>query len=179
MKLARKKKIRLVASLVLAQHLWFTSEHSTITKSRCLQPNFRITLMSTMMSCMLIQNSNHWALPCILWGKLKIEMPTCPKRYPFSATIDGVRNFPLTDDHFCQLLNKLQIMHANGLVHRDMRLTNIILLDEGKTAKFCDFGSVCESKSKQIYNGSRETASQSILFQRCQSGDRKDLYPNF
>lgn len=46
-------------------------------------------------------------------------------------------------DIFIQVIDGLKYLHSQGIVHRDVKLENILLFDEGNTAKICDFGSCC------------------------------------
>lgn len=108
----------------------------------------------------------HDICPTLYGSDTTLKCLLVQKGIPVKATIDGVRHSTLNKKHFRQLLNHLKAVHSLGYVHRDVRLTNIILLDDGKIAKFCDFGSVCEKNKLKPYNGSRETASQDIILQR-------------
>jgi serine/threonine protein kinase len=96
----------------------------------------------------------------------------------------GVRAKPkspysLSKDHFRQLLNQLKIIHSHGLVHTDVRLSNIILVEEGNSVKFCDFGSVQKRDryGRVFYIGSRETASQNILIRKIWHIQRTSKFP--
>ncbi|XP_077972115.1 uncharacterized protein LOC120346998 isoform X2 [Styela clava] len=59
----------------------------------------------------------------------------CIQEYFFSEEM--ARNF------FVQIVNGVKYLHGKGVAHRDLKLENIILGEDG-TIKLCDFGLACE-----------------------------------
>lgn len=64
-------------------------------------------------------------------------------------------------EHFHQLLDRLSKFHSLGYVHRDVRLSNILISDE-RGALLSDFGFAIPQDICVRYSGSQETASQRI-----------------
>lgn len=86
-----------------------------------------------------------------------------PLGVPVFPTIDtkaGKRNL-LTSVHFAGLLKDLCAIHTAGLVHRDIRLANIVMV--GEAAKLIDFGYATTPTSSMQLVGTLVTASQAIL----------------
>ncbi len=52
--------------------------------------------------------------------------------------------FPLEKDqalfYFWQVLKGVHFLHTNGILHLDIKGSNILVFDEGRTLKICDFG---------------------------------------
>ena len=42
--------------------------------------------------------------------------------------------------YFWQLLEGVNFLHKNGILHLDIKGLNVLLFDEGRTLKICDFG---------------------------------------
>lgn len=42
--------------------------------------------------------------------------------------------------YFWQLLNGVHFLHNNGILHLDIKGANVLVFDEGRTLKICDFG---------------------------------------
>lgn len=49
-------------------------------------------------------------------------------------SIDTIRNYAI------QLTQGIQYLHLQGFIHRDIKLENILVSNEGKQLKICDFG---------------------------------------
>lgn len=68
-----------------------------------------------------------------------------------SNTLDSMKNsltFQEKKHIFHKLLIGLNYIHANNIIHRDIKLNNILLDSKTLTPKFCDFGISFYSKSK-------------------------------
>uniref|UniRef100_A0A8C5LQ92 non-specific serine/threonine protein kinase n=1 Tax=Leptobrachium leishanense TaxID=445787 RepID=A0A8C5LQ92_9ANUR len=79
---------------------------------------------------------------------------------------------------FRQIVSAVQYCHSNGIVHRDLKLENI-LLDENKNVKICDFGlsNIYNSDSYlQTYCGSPLYASPEIVNGRPYIGPEVDSW---
>ena len=42
--------------------------------------------------------------------------------------------------YFWQVLKGVDFLHKNGILHLDIKGSNILVFDEGRTLKLCDFG---------------------------------------
>lgn len=42
--------------------------------------------------------------------------------------------------YFWQLLEGVKFLHDNNILHLDIKGLNLLIFDEGKTLKLCDFG---------------------------------------
>lgn len=67
----------------------------------------------------------------------------------------------LKAEHFAGLLKDLCAIHEAGVVHRDIRLANILLIDG--TAKVVDFGYATAPTTLVQLVETQSTASQAIL----------------
>lgn len=65
--------------------------------------------------------------------------------------------------HFRELLSHVKAIHQLGYVHKDLRLPNFLLVENGQRAVLADLGSSAKIGVAQRYYGARETASQLIL----------------
>lgn len=63
-----------------------------------------------------------------------------------SGTEDGLPEL-LVRRYTYQLLSGLEVLHKNGIVHRDIKTANIFLTDEGNCLKIGDFGCAAKLKS--------------------------------
>lgn len=71
--------------------------------------------------------------------------------YISAGTLDSMKNsltFSEKKQIFHKLLIGLNYIHSKNIVHRDIKLNNILLDSETLTPKFCDFGISFYSKSK-------------------------------
>lgn len=57
---------------------------------------------------------------------------------------DTKEPFPLERDqalfYFWQVLKGVDFLHKNNILHLDIKGSNILVFDEGRTLKICDFG---------------------------------------
>ena len=86
-----------------------------------------------------------------------------PLGVPVFPTIDtkpGAAS-PLKVEHFGGLLEDLCAIHKAGLVHRDIRLANILMV--GNVARLIDFGYATAPTTTPQLRGTQTTASQPIL----------------
>ena len=74
----------------------------------------------------------------------------------------------MKDEHFAGLLDDLCALHDAGLVHRDIRLANILVV--GGVAKLIDFGYARAPVTEWGLRGTQTTASQAILRAALQPG---------
>lgn len=65
--------------------------------------------------------------------------------------------------NYRELLENLKAIHRTGMVHRDIRLPNILWNAEQKRFILCDYGFSCQANINSGYSGSIETASNRIL----------------
>ena len=64
--------------------------------------------------------------------------------------IFGLISKDLVKYFFAQIVNALEFMHSKGIVHRDIKPENILLTEEDKIIKFCDFGTSKDSFDNTI-----------------------------
>lgn len=69
----------------------------------------------------------------------------------------------ITADNFRSLLEHTLTIHRLGYVHRDLRLENFILVDNGERAVLNGFDCLAKIGVEEEYTGTYETASQMIL----------------
>lgn len=108
------------------------------------------------------QLQNACVLP-IHWGDPHYFFFIYPLGVPVIPTIDTktVVVNRLKAEHFTSLLKDLCAIHEAGIVHRDIRLANILLIDG--TAKLIDFGYATAPTTSMQLVGTQSTASQAIL----------------
>lgn len=75
----------------------------------------------------------------------------------------------LKTEHFNGLLRDLCAIHKAGLVHRDIRLANILMV--GNAAKLIDFGFAKAPGTSESIEGTVATASQAVLAAAIQDED--------
>lgn len=78
-----------------------------------------------------------------------------------TVSVKPAQGIRLGAKHFKDLLQDLRAMHRAGIVHRDVRLPNILIAN-GK-AKLTDFGFSTPPTTSHCIVGTMETASQAIL----------------
>lgn len=70
--------------------------------------------------------------------------------------------------HLADLVDTLKAVHSKGIVHRDVRLGNIVLLD-GPSFMLIDWGFACCTGRRLTFHGSLLTASKEVLVQYIQN----------
>lgn len=105
----------------------------------------------------------HCCASPIFWDSFGQPFVISPLGIPAAPTVDtrpgGVS--PLKTEHFSGLLADLCAIHEAGLVHRDIRPSNILIMDDD--AKLIDFGyATAPTISKELL-GTLKTASQAVL----------------
>lgn len=83
------------------------------------------------------------------------------KGIPWRETIHSEQALNISNESFAQLLDLLNLIHQNNIVHRDIRAPNIYLF--GEKVKIGDFSSSCRNKLRFPFAGGWNTASQSSL----------------
>lgn len=99
----------------------------------------------------------HWR------DTLQSKIAIYPLGVPVVPTVDtkpGAAS-PLKMEHFAGLLRDLCAIHDAGVVHRDIRLANILIV--GDAAKLIDFGYATPPISERPLLGTLVTASQAVL----------------
>ena len=54
--------------------------------------------------------------------------------------LNGILSEDETQSLFRQLIEGLHVLHENAIMHRDLKLSNILISDDGKELKIADFG---------------------------------------
>ncbi|CAO3597340.1 unnamed protein product [Absidia cylindrospora] len=79
---------------------------------------------------------------------------------------------------FQQLTNALQLCHRQGIVHRDLKLENI-LLDSNDNCKICDFGFARFTDNKQLletFCGSLAYSAPEVIMRQKYTGPETDIW---
>ncbi|CAO3600691.1 unnamed protein product [Absidia cylindrospora] len=79
---------------------------------------------------------------------------------------------------FQQLTNALQLCHRQGIVHRDLKLENI-LLDVNNNCKICDFGFARFTDNKQLletFCGSLAYSAPEVIMRQKYTGPETDIW---
>lgn len=87
-------------------------------------------------------------------------MPALPATHTQPATPS-----PLKARHFGGLLEDLCKIHKAGLMHHDIRVENLMILDAA--AKLIDLGYLAPPVESRCIRGTLETASQDVLAAAC------------
>lgn len=90
-----------------------------------------------------------------------------------TISIKPATGSPLKNGHFVGLLKDLCAIHNAGLLHRDVRLENIVII--GQHAKLIDFGCSSAPTSEHGIIGTLATASQAILRAALQGNGKKAI----
>ncbi len=94
----------------------------------------------------------------------------------FSLCVDGNLSNMLVDEqndpapldpdqslyYFRQLLLGVKFLHDNGVLHLDIKCLNLLIFNEGKTLKLCDFGTAMSIDS--LASSSRTHCCMTPLF---------------
>lgn len=80
--------------------------------------------------------------------------------HDLSRLVDTLPPFPLAEAKclVAQLLGAVDHLHANGILHRDLKMSNLLLTSEG-ALKLCDFGLAREHSAEATPNSSRAGSS--------------------
>ena len=54
--------------------------------------------------------------------------------------LNGILSEDETQSLIRQLIEGLHVLHENAIMHRDLKLSNILLTEDGKELKIADFG---------------------------------------
>ncbi|CDH53138.1 pkinase-domain-containing protein [Lichtheimia corymbifera JMRC:FSU:9682] len=79
---------------------------------------------------------------------------------------------------FSQLASAIKYCHEQGIVHRDLKLENI-LLDENDNAKICDFGFARQTDNRQLletFCGSLAYSAPEIIERKKYTGPETDIW---
>lgn len=108
------------------------------------------------------------SVPPIHWGGLDKQpftiYPLCVPALPAMHTQPATPS-PLKARHFVGLLEDLCRIHKAGLMHYDIRVENLMILDDA--AKLVDFGYLAPPVESRCIRGTLETASQDVLAAAC------------
>lgn len=91
---------------------------------------------------------------------------------------NGVLDEPLARKFFVQIVDAVNFMHSNAIVHRDLKIENI-LIDKGGNIKIIDFGLSNFYDSKQFlgtFCGSLQFAAPELLRGRVYTGPEVDMW---
>ncbi|GAN05955.1 pkinase-domain-containing protein [Mucor ambiguus] len=79
---------------------------------------------------------------------------------------------------FLQLIDAIQYCHSLGIIHRDLKLENI-LLDENNNVKICDFGFARQTDKNQLlktFCGSLAYSAPEVIQRQNYSGPATDIW---
>ncbi|EPB82510.1 CAMK/CAMKL protein kinase [Mucor circinelloides 1006PhL] len=103
----------------------------------------------------------------------------CPHGDLFDALAKRGRfSEPQTRKWFLQLIDAIQYCHSLGIIHRDLKLENI-LIDQDDNVKICDFGFARQTDKNQLlktFCGSLAYSAPEVIQRQNYSGPATDIW---